>query len=103
VRHANNYRAYSEAAVERLELIRQGQSAGFTLREMRGMIHAWERDELSPEEKVRYFQAKLAEIDERIASLQRSRAYLEAKLARAEGAELQGPPQGWLGQRNVGP
>ncbi len=39
-RAMNGYRHYGESAVQRLKLIKMGQSAGFTLNEMRSTLHA---------------------------------------------------------------
>lgn len=80
-RQANNYRVYTEAAVARLQLVRQGQAAGITLREMRAMIHDWEANAFTQEQKETFFRGKIEEIDRRIASLLQCRAYLESKLA----------------------
>lgn len=54
LRTSNGYRHYSEAAFQRLLLIRLGQEAGFTLSEMRQEIYAWETNELTREEKEFY-------------------------------------------------
>ena len=85
-RRANNYRMYTEAAVERLRLVRQGQAAGFTLREMRSLIHAWENDQLTFEQKEAQFQRKMDEIDQRIADLLHCKSYLKEKLAAARAS-----------------
>src|SRR5438105_6768617 len=68
-RTANGYRHYSEAAVQRLTLIRMGQAAGFTLSEMRGTIHAWESDELTPQEKAAHLCRKIEQINCKIEEL----------------------------------
>lgn len=81
VRAANNYRHYSDAAVERLTLIRNGQAAGITLNEMRESVDEWERGAIDQAEKVEFFRNKLREIDERIVALAEIKAYLLRKLA----------------------
>ena len=80
-RTANRYRHYSEAALQRLNLIRMGQAAGFTLNEMRQAIHAWETDELSLEEKVFYMCRKLEEIEQKKQALDDIKDYLHRKIA----------------------
>src|SRR5258706_12570479 len=84
-RAANGYRHYGEAAVQRLTLIRMGQAAGFTLNEMRGTIHAWESDELSPQEKKAYMCRKTAEIDSKIEDLVKVKRYLRQKIEAMRG------------------
>ena len=79
-RSANGYRHYSEASLQRLNLIKMGQAAGFTLNEMRQAIHAWETDELTPQEKEFYLCRKLEEIDQKMNALNNIKAYLQAKI-----------------------
>lgn len=80
VRQANGYRDYSEVAVNRLQLIKQGQAAGLTLTEIGQSIDAWESNQLTQGEKVEFFLRKLEEIDTRIAQLEAIKAYLHEKL-----------------------
>jgi MerR family copper efflux transcriptional regulator len=79
-RGSNGYRHYSDSAVERLKLIKLGQAAGFTLSEMRQLIHAWETDELTPEEKEFHLYRKLQEVERKIEELNEIRAYILKKL-----------------------
>jgi MerR family transcriptional regulator, copper efflux regulator len=80
VRTSNSYRHYSEAAVQRLLLIKLGRAAGFTLREMRQDIHAWETNEMSREEKEFYLCRKLEEIEQKIMSLSAVKSYINSKI-----------------------
>jgi DNA-binding transcriptional MerR regulator len=79
-RSANRYRHYSEVAVLRLNLIRLGQAAGFTLSEMSQSIRAWETDEITPQEKELYLCLKLEDIKHKIDALHEIEAYLEQKI-----------------------
>lgn len=79
-RTANNYRHYSEVAVQRLELVKMGQLTGFTLSEMRQAIRAWETDELSPQEKEVYLCLKLEQIQEKIQMLNAMSALITHKI-----------------------
>jgi DNA-binding transcriptional MerR regulator len=79
-RTSNGYRHYTQTSLQRLNLIKMGQAAGFTLNEMRQAIHAWETDELTPEEKEFYLCRKLEEIDQKIDALNNIKAYLRAKI-----------------------
>ena len=79
-RHANRYRDYSEVAVSRLLLIKQGQAAGLTLTEIGRWIDAWESNQLTLEEKIDFFLCKIDEVDTRIAQLEGVKAYLREKI-----------------------
>lgn len=83
-RAANGYREYTEAAVERLAQIRQAQSAGFTLREIRDVLAMLDGGRLSPVAIRRLCQAKLTEVTARIASLRAVQRYLRAKVRQLE-------------------
>lgn len=87
-RQPNSYRDYSEAAVSRLLLIRQGQAAGLTLAEISQSIDAWESNQLTRQEKEAFFLRKLEEIDARIDQLEAIKAYVLQKLQVME-------EQGW--------
>lgn len=79
-RQDNKYRHYTDEAVERLEMIKQGQTAGFTLSEIRELLDMWDSGELTVDFQVAYFQQKVDEITEKITQLERMRSYLSDKL-----------------------
>ena len=79
-REENNYRDYHETALGRLELIRNGQEAGFKLAEMVGVLSAWENDEITREQKRAFFLQRLDQIDMQMAKLEEMRAYVLEKL-----------------------
>ncbi len=79
-RSENRYRHYSEAGLQRLNLIKMGQLTGFTLNEMRHAIRAWETDELSPTEKEHYLCLKLEQIEQKIQALNAMKALVTEKL-----------------------
>jgi len=80
VRRENGYRDYTDTALQRLTLIKQGQAAGLTLAEMCQSLDAWESNELTPEEKREFFENKLLEIDVRIAELEAMKVYIRQKI-----------------------
>ncbi len=88
-RTSNRYRHYSAAALQRLHLIKMGQAAGFTLSEMRQAIHAWETDELTPEEKIFYMCRKLEEIEQKKQALDDIKDYLQYKIDAMREASAQ--------------
>jgi MerR family copper efflux transcriptional regulator len=86
-RQDNNYRDYHESALARLELVRLGQEAGFKLAEMAGVLHAWENDEISREQKRSFFLQRLEQIDAQMAKLEDMRAYVLEKIAMCENVD----------------
>lgn len=86
VRAGNNYRHYNEAAVERVLMVKHGQSVGFTLAEIRELLDAWDAGRLTLAEQHARITCKLAEVEEKLARLHDLRGYLAAKQARLEAA-----------------
>jgi len=67
---SNNYFHYNEEAVEKLELIRDAKSVGFTLSEIAQLMDAWYNNKMTIADKVTVLDEKLVTIDERIQQLQ---------------------------------
>lgn len=86
-RHSNNYRLYSEAAVERLLLIKQAKRYGFTLSELRQINDEWQDKTMSAADKRRIMLQKIQKIDEQLRELQELKSYLFAKLDTLDDAE----------------
>ena len=81
-RSAAGYRLYDQAAVEQLAFIRAAQAVGFTLDDIRTLLRL---DEDSPCEQVQAMvRRRMAEIDERLACLQKVRATLAQALRRCQ-------------------
>ena len=78
------YNEYAPAVIERLAFIRQSQSAGFTLREIKDVLDEWGVDinAIPREELIAVLEAKFAQVEEKLRHLQEVRAYLAAKLER---------------------
>lgn len=66
---SNNYFHYDEETVEKLELIRDAKSVGFTISEIGELMDAWYNNKITIEEKVAVLDEKLLSIDERIKQL----------------------------------
>jgi MerR family mercuric resistance operon transcriptional regulator len=68
------YRLYDDEAIQRLEFIRAAQAVGFTLDDIRALL------ELNGDSPCKQVQAlierRLAEVDEKLADLQRVRSTL---------------------------
>jgi MerR family transcriptional regulator, copper efflux regulator len=82
-RLASGYRRYGELEVARLRFIRRAQALGFTLKEVRDLLA------LSAQKDVarvrRSAQAKLDDVKERIASLEKIRDGLATLIAACPG------------------
>jgi MerR family transcriptional regulator, copper efflux regulator len=70
-RLASGYRRYGELEVSRLRFIRRAQALGFTLKEVRELLALSAKRDVSKVKKTA--QAKLADVEERIAALTRVR------------------------------
>jgi MerR family copper efflux transcriptional regulator len=78
----NNYRNYSEEAVEHLLLIKEVQDAGFTLAEFKELDEACHAaDGLVAQKAATFLRRKIAAVGEKIAELERVQTYLMSKLA----------------------
>ncbi|MDZ4765268.1 MAG: MerR family transcriptional regulator [Chloroflexota bacterium] len=81
LRSENNYRHYTEEAVERVRMIKLGQAVGFTLAEMRTLLDLWYTDALTDAAKEGIVLDKIAEVERKMADLERIHANLRAKLS----------------------
>jgi len=80
-RQENNYRDYSNEAVEHLQTIKRLQAAGFTLSELRKYTIADTKNKLVLQNIVELISEKVAEIDRKKAELEHTQALLERILA----------------------
>jgi DNA-binding transcriptional MerR regulator len=69
-RLTNGYRDFTQAASERLRLIRLGQAAGFSLRDMATRLKHWDDGGFSAAEKKDILAKQLEQIDEKIRQLE---------------------------------
>lgn len=67
---SNNYFHYDEETIEKLELIRDAKSVGFTISEISQLMDAWYNNKLSISEKLAVLEEKLLSINERISQLE---------------------------------
>ena len=80
-RGTNNYRYYSEEAVERLKLIKQAQTTGFTIAELKELAEAYDAGSLTKEQQVVSLRRKVEAIGRQIAELEQLQTTLLSKLA----------------------
>jgi MerR family copper efflux transcriptional regulator len=86
-RGENNYRYYSEEAIERLMLIRQAQTTGFTIAEIKELAEAYDAGALTTDQQMVSLRRKVDAIGRKIAELERLQTYLSSKLAAMEQKE----------------
>ena len=82
-RLASGYRRYGESEVRRLRFIRRAKTLGFTLEGIRGLLSL--SDESNVAKVKRTAEAKLTDIKQRIAELQRIRKGLRALIEACPG------------------
>ena len=80
---SNNYTYYDDEIVDKLDLIRDAKSVGFTLSEIKELIDAWYGKQITKSEKLSILDDKLAQIEERIKGLRTVKkqiAFLKSKV-----------------------
>jgi MerR family transcriptional regulator, copper efflux regulator len=65
----NNYFHYNEETIEKLLLIRDAKSIGFTIKEIGQLINAWYNDAFTIENKLAILDKKLISIEDKIKQL----------------------------------
>jgi DNA-binding transcriptional MerR regulator len=66
---SNKYLHYDEETVERLDLIRDAKSIGFTISEISRLIDAWYDNKINLDDKLAILDEKLLSIDIKIKQL----------------------------------
>jgi Hg(II)-responsive transcriptional regulator len=84
-RKASGYRQYAEEAVSVLRFIRRAKELGFTLKEIKGLLALRLDASATRAEVRRQARAKVADIEARIADLQRMRDALQGLVRRCHG------------------
>jgi Zn(II)-responsive transcriptional regulator len=82
-RLASGYRRYGDSELKRLRFIRRAKALGFTLEDVRGLLSL--SDERNVAKVKRAAETKLADIEQRIAELQRIRKGLRTLIAACPG------------------
>jgi DNA-binding transcriptional MerR regulator len=74
---SNNYLHYDEESVERLELILDAKTAGFTLQEISEIIDAWYRDTYTKHEKRKILVGKIQALDQKMKELRQMKRIIK--------------------------
>ena len=83
-RRANNYRDYPESAVRQVELIRQLQSFGFSLSEIRTILNGIQSNEVDCAQGAQLLAEKRLDIHKQIRQLRQVDKLLAAEQVRLE-------------------
>ena len=92
-RTAAGYRTYDDRAVERLRLVARAKELGCTLKEVAGLVEAWDTDDCEPvKHRLRSLVAtKVAGIDHHIAEQRALATQLRATAAALAARPVDGP------------
>jgi len=82
-RTSSDYRNYGVEIIDRLTFIRHAQAAGFTLRQVRGVLDVADSGEPPCEHVAQLIQLRLDDVDARISQLKTTRTHLRSLAARA--------------------
>ncbi|HRI01447.1 MAG TPA: MerR family transcriptional regulator [Saprospiraceae bacterium] len=73
----NKYSHYDEESVERLELVRDAKSIGFTIREISQLMDAWYNNKMTVDEKLKVLDDKLVSITDKIKQLKEMKKMID--------------------------
>ncbi|MEJ2903236.1 MerR family transcriptional regulator [Pedobacter panaciterrae] len=65
----NNYVYYGDDVVEKLRFIQMAKAVGFTLAEIKEVVDAWYKKQISKKAKIQVLDKKLLQIEEKIKEL----------------------------------
>lgn len=65
----NNYVYYGDDVVEKLRFIQMAKAVGFTLSEIKEVVDAWYKKQISKKAKLEVLDRKLVQIDDKIKEL----------------------------------
>jgi len=86
-RTASGYRAYRPGDIARVRFITRGRALGFSLDEIRSLLHLSESPNLACGDIDALARQHLAEVREKLAQLQRMEAELVATIERCRGGQ----------------
>ena len=89
-RRLSGYRQYEAGAVRRLRFIRRAKELGFTLAEIKGLLDLRAGTEVHCEDVRRELEAKVADIENRIADLRHMKRALKDFSRTCDSSDPQG-------------
>jgi len=84
-RWARGFRSYSSETVERVTFIRKAKDLGFSLHEVQDLLSIRDEDGATCADVFRRAEAKIADVDARIAALKSMRRSLAALMHECDG------------------
>jgi MerR family Zn(II)-responsive transcriptional regulator of zntA len=66
---SNNYFHYDEETVEKLEVIQDAKSVGFTINEIGQLLEAWYNEKFTLEEKLAILDGKLLVLEQKLKEI----------------------------------
>ena len=76
----NNYKEYGDENVYRINMIKEMQRIGLTLKECKGVMEALINDEMGIEDRKQFIQNKVNEVENKIKSLSQIKMFLQNHL-----------------------
>lgn len=73
----NNYVYYGVEVVEKLRFIQMAKAVGFTLSEIKEVVDAWYKKEISKKAKIEVLDRKLVQIEEKMKELKAVKKQIE--------------------------
>lgn len=86
-RDLNGYRNYDASSIDRLNFVRDAQSAGLTLKEIAEVLELRDRGEATCRHTTMLLESHLAEVERQIVDLERMRSQLETMTRRARSLD----------------
>jgi MerR family transcriptional regulator, copper efflux regulator len=76
------YKEFDEDTIQQLFIIRQGQSLGFTLSEMKELADVWGSSSIPKRQRLKIIGRKLEQISEKLHQLNEIQIFLKTKLSK---------------------
>jgi DNA-binding transcriptional MerR regulator len=76
----NNYKEYGQENIYRINMIKEMQRIGLTLKECKGVILALVNDEMDAETRIEFIKGKMKDVEMKIKSPQGVQAFLQERI-----------------------
>jgi MerR family transcriptional regulator, copper efflux regulator len=76
------YKEFDEDTIQRLFIIKQGQSLGFTLSEMKELADVWGSSSIPKRQQLKIIEGKLEQISDKLQQLSDIQKFLKVKLSK---------------------
>ena len=73
----NNYKEYGDENVYRINMVKQMQRIGLTLKECKGVMDALVEDEMDADSRKLFIASKIVEVENKINSLVKIKSFLQ--------------------------